>query len=182
MRIISGTSRGLRLQSLDGPDTRPTLDNVKEAVFSMLFERCFDANVLDLFAGSGAMGIEAISRGAEFASFVDSNPKACSVIKANLEKAKMTDRSKVHCIDFKSFLKSAGGDKCQYDLIFLDPPYALGFLDEALGLILEYGLVRKNGLIVCEFDSGTTVNTQGYKLLKDKRYGRVCVNILEALS
>ena len=182
MRIISGTARGLKLQSLEGPDTRPTLDNVKEAIFSMLFLGCRDARVLDLFAGSGALGLEALSRGAKEAVFVDANPKACSVIKANLEKSRLGSNASVFNTDAKKYLQQQGKNGCGFDIIFLDPPYALGLLDEVLNLISEHKLLNPQGLIVCEFDNGTIVDIQNYRLLKDKRYGRVCVNILEALS
>lgn len=182
MRIISGIARGLKLQTLEGEDTRPTLDNVKEAIFSMLFLKCRGSFVLDLFAGSGAMGIEALSRGAESAVFVDFNPKACEVIRANLSKAKMTESASVLNTDFLKYLKQAGEKELKFDLVFLDPPYASGFIDKALELIFEHKLLNDGGLIVCEFDSTANVDTKKYKILKDKRYGRVCVNILEALS
>jgi 16S rRNA (guanine(966)-N(2))-methyltransferase RsmD len=180
LRVISGTARGLRLKSLEGSDTRPTLDNVKEAIFSMLFTNCRDATVLDLFAGSGAMGIEALSRGAKEAVFADLNPKACAVVRENLEKARMADRARVVNTDAKKYLETAGKNGMKFDLIFLDPPYALGLLDDALKLISEYNLLSEGGLVVCEFDSGTKVDIQDFNLTKDKRYGRVCVNILEA--
>lgn len=182
MRVISGVARGLKLQSLEGSDTRPTLDNVKEAIFSMLFDYCADANVLDLFAGSGSLGIEALSRGAAHADFADKSMAACRVIRANLEKSKLDKSADVFNKDAFSFLKSAKEKGSKYDLIFLDPPYALGLLNETLNLINEYDLLQKGGLVVCEFESGTNVNAENYMLLKDKRYGRVCVNILEALS
>lgn len=178
MRIISGKARGLKLQSLDGPDTRPTLDNVKEAIFSMLFDKCPEARVLDLFAGSGAMGIEALSRNAQTAVFVDSNPKACAVIKANLEKARFTNDAKVFTVDAESFLKKIGAGSEKFDIIFLDPPYALGLLDKVLLSISETDLLADNGVIVCEYDNGTNVDIKGFVPLKDKRYGRVCVKIL----
>ena len=182
MRIISGTARGLKLQSLDGPDTRPTLDNVKEAIFSMLFYKCRDARVLDLFAGSGALGLEALSRGAKEAVFVDANPKACSVIKANLEKSRLSSNALVVNTDAKRYLEKIAESGNGFDIIFLDPPYALGLLDEVLSLINKHRLLGDEGVVVCEFDNGTIVDTTNYKSLKDKRYGRVCVNILEALS
>ncbi len=182
MRIISGIARGLKLQSLEGDDTRPTLDNVKEAIFSMLFLKCQGASVLDLYAGSGAMGIEALSRGADSAVFVDLNPKACNVIRQNLSKARMENKAAVISTDAFKYLASAGKEGHEFDLIFLDPPYAAGTLDKVLNLIYEQGLLCEGGLIICEFDSGTNVDTKNYKLLKDKRYGRVCVNILEALT
>ncbi len=182
MRIISGTARGLKLQSLEGDDTRPTLDNVKEAIFSMLFLKCRGASVLDLFAGSGAMGIEALSRGAEKCVFVDLNPRACAIVRQNISKAGMDGCASVVNTDAFGYLESAGANKIRFDLIFLDPPYADGAIDKALNLIDEYGLLNEEGLVVCEFDNGTIVDTKNYKLLKDKRYGRVCVNILEALT
>ena len=180
MRIISGKARGLKLQSLDGPDTRPTLDNVKEAIFSMLFDKCPDARVLDLFAGSGAMGIEALSRGAEYAVFADSNPKACAVVKANLDKARFTNDAKVFTVDAESFLKKLSTGNEKFDIIFLDPPYALGLMDKVIELISEYDLLAENGVIVCEYDNGTDVDIKGYVPVKNKRYGRVCVTILSA--
>lgn len=180
MRIISGLKRGLKLKSLEGSDTRPTLDNVKEAIFSMLFDSTQDAVVLDLFAGSGALGLEALSRGAKKAVFVDSNPKACSVVRANIESAGFSAEASVVKKDAREFLTEAGKKSEKFSLIFLDPPYALGLLDEVLGLILQSGILTENALIVCEFDNGTEPDIKSFNLIKDKRYGRVCVNILEA--
>ena len=122
MRIISGLKRGLKLKSLEGSDTRPTLDSVKEAIFSMLFDSVRDAKVLDLFAGSGALGLEALSRGAKEAVFVDANPKACSIIKANIESAKMENASAIVRSDAMEYLKKTKAEKQKFDLIFLDPP------------------------------------------------------------
>ena len=180
MRIISGLKRGLKLKSLEGSDTRPTLDNVKEAIFSMLFGRVNDANVLDLFAGSGALGLEALSRGAKKAVFVDFNPKACQVVRANIESAGFEAEASVIKKDAKEFITKAGEKGEKFSLVFLDPPYALGLLDEVLELILQSGILTENALIVCEFDNGTELDIKSFKLIKDKRYGRVCVNILEA--
>ena len=180
MRIISGLKRGLKLKSLEGSDTRPTLDNVKEAIFSMLFDKVTDAFVLDLFAGSGALGLEALSRGAGKSVFVDANPKACSVIKANIESAKMEGASLVVRSDAAEYLKKAKAENEKFDLIFLDPPYSKGLVEEALSLIEEYGILKENGLIICEFDSTEKPDIKSFNLVKDKKYGRVCVNILEA--
>ncbi len=180
MRIISGSLRGLKLKSLEGSDTRPTLDNVKEAIFSMLFDRVRDASVLDLFAGSGALGLEALSRGAKKAVFVDANPKACQVIRANIESTRMQEKAILFKQDAKDYLKKAYENKEGFDLIFLDPPYAMGLLDEVIDLIERYKLLKDDGLIICESDSGTHIDIKSFNLLKDKKYGRVCVNILEA--
>ena len=180
MRIISGLKRGLKLKSLEGSDTRPTLDNVKEAIFSMLFDSVEGADVLDLFAGSGALGLEALSRGAKKAIFVDSNPKACQIVRANIESAGFNTKASVIKKDARDFIIEAGKRGEKFSLIFLDPPYALGLLDEVLSLIYQSGILMENALIVCEFDNGTNLNIKSFNLIKDKRYGRVCVNILEA--
>ena len=180
MRVISGTARGLRLESLDGLDTRPTLDNVKEAIFSMLFDRVYEAQVLDLFSGSGALGIEALSRGAEFCVFSDFSDKAVSVIRKNVEKARLSDKASVIRSDFKMCLSSLSEQGKAFDIIFLDPPYSGGFLDEALRLIKEKNLLKPEGVIVAEYDNGTDVDIHDYSQLKSKRYGRVCIDILEA--
>ncbi len=179
MRVISGTARGLKLMSLDGLDTRPTLDNVKEAIFSMIFCHVNGARVLDLFAGSGAMGIEALSRGADYAVFVDKNPKACELVRANLSKARLEGRADVFCRDAAGYINGASeGEK--FDLIFLDPPYAMGLLDETIAEIERRSLLREGGLIIVEADNGTAIDVKSFKLLKQKKYGRVLVYILEA--
>lgn len=180
MRVISGTARGLRLTALSGDATRPTLDNVKEAIFSMLFDMVHGANVLDLFAGSGALGIEALSRGAAGCVFADKSSKAVAVIKENISKARLEQRATVLCKDFKDVLKQLGSKGECFDIIFLDPPYADGFLDEALKVISDLSLLAPCGVVVAEFDNGTHVDIQNYNLLKNKKYGRVCINILEA--
>lgn len=180
MRVISGSARGLRLDSPNGQDTRPTLDNVKEAIFSMLFDRVRDSDVLDLFAGSGALGIEALSRGACSCVFADKSIKSVAIVKNNIAKARMKERSKVLKADFKAVLASCAEKGLKFDIIFLDPPYDAGFMYEALTLIREGALLGANGVIVAEFDSKAPLDIQNYKLVKDKRYGRVCINILEA--
>ena len=180
MRVISGTARGLRLESPDGQDTRPTLDNVKEAVFSMLFDRVRDAKVLDLFAGSGALGIEALSRGASHCIFSDKSPKSVSIVRTNVTKARLTDKAEIVKADYKEVLSDCTGKGKKFDIIFLDPPYANGLLDEALQFIYSNSLLAKNGVVVAEFDNGTPLDIQNYILIKDKRYGRVCIYILEA--
>lgn len=180
MRVISGSKRGLKLESLDGLDTRPTLDRVKESIFSMIFDKPYEAKVLDLFAGSGSMGIEALSRGSDYAVFVDKNARACDIIRNNIRKSGFADSCTVINKDSLDYLASAGSQNLKFDIIFLDPPYASGILDETLRKINECGILSDDGIVVAEFDDGTVVDIQSYKLLKDKRYGRVRINILEA--
>ena len=180
MRVISGTARGLKLDSPEGLDTRPTLDNVKEAIFSMLFDRVRGAEVLDLFAGSGALGVEALSRGAAHCVFADKNIKSLTVAKNNVSKAKLQEKAEFIKSDFRDTILSCAGKNIKFDIIFLDPPYADGFMKEAIELIFENGIVSDKGVIVAEFDSNTPLDIQNYKIIKDKRYGRVCISILEA--
>lgn len=179
MRVISGTARGLKLLSLEGDSTRPTLDNVKEAVFSMLYTSADGAKVLDLFAGSGQLGIEALSRGAVHCIFADKSRRAADVAKRNAEKARLSDKCRFIVSDFKACLNTLSAENEKFDIIFLDPPYALGFMSDALKLIKENKLLEKGGVVVAEYDFGTEFDIQGYTVLKDRKYGRVCINILE---
>ena len=176
MRVISGMSRGLKLDSPEGLDTRPTLDRVKEALFSMLFDKVTDADVLDLFAGSGALGIEALSRYANSSTFVDMNPKAVEVVKSNLKKTPFSDRAKVFLSDAVIFLRKACS---QYDIIFLDPPYAAGLYEEVFKIIKEKNLLKKEGLIVAECDTSHSFSVSGFNIIKEKNYGKVKLYVLE---
>lgn len=180
MRVISGTARGLKLDSPEGSDTRPTLDNVKEAIFSMLFDKVRGAVVLDLFAGSGALGIEALSRGAQCCVFSDCSYKATEIIRKNCDKAHLADRSEIIKADYEKVICGLSQKCRKFDIIFLDPPYAQGLLDTALSLIREHQLLAPDGVVVTELDFGTIVDIPDYNLLKDKKYGRVCIKILEA--
>ncbi|MBE7050015.1 MAG: 16S rRNA (guanine(966)-N(2))-methyltransferase RsmD [Ruminococcaceae bacterium] len=182
MRVISGTARGLKLESPKGENTRPTLDSVKEAIFSMLFDKVWEARILDLFSGSASLGIEALSRGASFCVFCDKSRDSEKVIRQNIEKARMSDKSFVLCSDFKDALKSLSQKGEKFDIVFLDPPYAGGYLDEALELLLSMSLLNEGATVVCESDFGVEFNMQNYNLIKDKKYGRVCISILEAQS
>ena len=147
MRIISGKFRGKRLFTLEGNTTRPTSDKVKESIFSILTSSGeLGGHVLDLFAGSGALGVEAVSRGADDAVFVDKNPAAIAVIIKNLQLVGMRDR--VYNTDWKVAVRKLEGR--QFDIIFLDPPYAMGEENEILREIIDKNLLAKSGVIVFE--------------------------------
>jgi 16S rRNA (guanine(966)-N(2))-methyltransferase RsmD len=176
LRVISGSARGLKLRSLDGTETRPTLDRVKEALFSMLFARCEGAQALDLFAGSGALGIELLSRGGAGCTFVDSSSDALEVIRANVCSARFLDKSSIVRQDAVSFAKSTT-DK--YDIIFLDPPYRSQLYEEILGIIKDRGLLKDKGLAICECERDYEINIGGFLPVKDKSYGKVRLLILE---
>ena len=160
-------------------DTRPTLDRVKEAIFSILTPYIPNDSCLDLFAGSGGLGIEALSRGVESAVFVDANPECIRVIKQNTEKAHLTERSQIVRSDFASYLS---GCKRGFDIIFLDPPYKMDRLNEILTLISDNSILNKSGIILIEADDGAKVEHPDFCVIKKKKYGRVNVFVLEAAT
>ena len=178
MRVISGHLRGLKLTSPSGLHTRPTLDRVKEAVFSMLMPYISDSTVLDLFAGSGSIGIEALSRGAQSAVFVDNLTESINCIKKNIDCAKLTDKSLIIKSDAINFLKNCTD---RFDLIFIDPPYANGLYKETLEWITKNDLLSPEGLIVLEWDYeiGFSDDLCGFQVFKDKKYGRVGITVLK---
>ena len=150
MRIISGKARGTKLFTLDGENTRPTLDRVKEPLFSIIMNEIPDAKVLDLFAGSGALGLEALSRGAEHVVLCDNSRDAIKVINNNLAKTKLDTYAEIINEDFKKCLKKLQGRR--FDLIFIDPPYETNNIEIAVKQILELDLLAKDGVIVAETD------------------------------
>lgn len=177
MRVISGTARGLKLISPEGLDTRPTLDRVKEALFSMLAPRLRGAVVLDLFAGSGALGLEALSRGSERAVFADNSKEARAAVLKNLEKARLSHKADFVYGDAVSFLRSCTES---FDLIFMDPPYEGGLYEKTLELIAERGLLSPDGIIYVEWDEGVGEPDfpDCFIREKDRHYGRVHITLL----
>ena len=174
MRVIAGRYGGRRLQAPPGAATRPTSDRVREALFSVLGDRVAGARVLDLFAGSGALGIEALSRGAAEATFVDSAPAAIRAVRANLEA--LGADAEVRRADARRFLGSAPAAVRQYDLVFLDPPYRLagrlgGELTAALPAVLAPGAA-----VVAESDRRAPLEL-GLPILDQRRYGDTLISI-----
>lgn len=147
MRVITGTARGKKLKELPGMDTRPTTDRVKEGLFNVIQFDIEGRRILDLFAGTGQLGIECLSRGAAHCDFVDSAPAAMKIIQENVTACRLTGKATFHQKDFSAFLNGTRG---KYDLIFLDPPYASGNLERALEKITAIDIVTGNGIIVCE--------------------------------
>ena len=154
MRIITGIARGAVLTTLEGENTRPTGERAKEALFSMIQFDIEGRRALDLFAGSGQLGLEAVSRGAVSCVFIDEAREAVEVILANAKKTRLFDKCRISTGSYATYLKNAAGRE-EFDLIFLDPPYASDYIAEALKLISEGGLLRAGGRIVCESDNGT---------------------------
>lgn len=179
MRIIAGTARGLKLLSLDSLDTRPTLDRVKEPLFSMLMPYLDGADVLDLFAGSGALGLEALSRGASKCTFVDKNPKCRAVIEGNIKKTRFDEKSVVKTEDFAKFLNSCTE---KFSLVFLDPPYKAGVYKDCLNLLCKNNLLQDGAVIALEADADEKFSENDFlkfSLLKERKYGRVKLYILQ---
>jgi len=175
LRVITGTARGTKLLSPDGLDTRPTADKVKEALFSIIQFYIPEANVLDLFSGSGALGIEALSRGAKHCDFVDGASKATVVIKKNLEKTHLLDIATVYTKDFSVFLKSVTS---QYDVIFLDPPYRHGLCEAAGRYIKERSLLSDGGIVVCEVSEEECPKLP-FTLIREAKYGKTKIFIFK---
>ena len=148
MRVISGTAKGRKLLSLPGLDTRPTTDRVKESIFNIIQFDIKDANVLDLFAGTGQIGIEALSRGAKSAVFVDSGAECAETIKKNLEHTHFLEQAKVVQKDYKAFFSEQY--RRAFDLVFLDPPYKRMILNDALQLSTKFDILSDHGIIICE--------------------------------
>lgn len=175
MRVVAGSAKGSGLISPDGLDFRPTLDRVKEAVFSML-SGVEAPKVLDLFSGSGALGIEALSRGAESCVFVDKSRKSLDITRKNLEKTHLLSRAKIVLNDFEAFLKN---NTESFNLVFLDPPYKDGLIPRTLEL-LKNGALAEGALVVCETDDKLKCEIPaGYLPIKEKKYGRCRIIILE---
>lgn len=183
MRIITGRARGTRLMTLEGDTTRPTAERTKEAMFSVLQFDLRDSAVLDLFAGSGQLGLEAISRGARLAVFCDSSRAAVKVITANVEKTASKESSRILCHDYTVAL-SMLADKERFDIVFLDPPYATHCLPDVLRRLYVSGLLAEGARIVCEsakeedvFGEDATLS-ENYHVDRVSRYGAACVTFL----
>ncbi len=178
MRIISGLNRGTKLNTLEGIDTRPTLDRVKEALFSKINYELVDSKILDLFSGSGSLALESISRGAKKAYLCDSSFKAINIIKQNIKKTRTEDKTVVLHKDYIKALEELKLDNVKFDIIFLDPPYKTNYNIKSIDLILKYDLLENNGKIIIETDIPNEILSKLEKnILIDiydvKKYGRV---------
>lgn len=182
MRVISGTARGTHLSSIDDIATRPTLDRIKESLFNILAPDLPNAIVLDLFAGSGAIGIECISRGSKSVTFCDKAPKAVEMIQQNLEKTRFSNQATVLNMDYKKALIQCAKEKKVFDIIFLDPPYHLHLAADAVDNIIAQKLATEDTVIVVETDEEQVELEKLSKLnvtIYDKRkYGRVSLIFL----
>ena len=176
MRVITGKARGIVLKTPEGMATRPTADRVKEALFSIIQFEIPAARVLDLFGGTGQLGIEALSRDAKSAVFVDEREDACRLIRENLKRTKLEAQARVVRSDYLAFLKTC---RDKFDIILLDPPYAEVFLENSLKMITEIDILETGGIIVAERPLGKELPCEfsGYVRSRDYKYGRTLITI-----
>ena len=174
MRVITGKAKGVTLATPDGLKTRPTTDRAKEALFSIIQFDVPGARVLDLFGGSGQLGIEALSRGAQRAVFVDAREEACKLIRENLRRTKLEKEGNVIRSDYLDYLK-----RCRetFDIIILDPPYAEVFLENSLKLIAEIDILQSGGIIITERPLGKDLlcDFDGFTRSRDYKYGNTLI-------
>ena len=178
MRIISGQNRGTKLFTLEGANTRPTLDRVKEALFSKINHLITDdCIVLDLFSGSGALGLEALSRGAQFAVLCDKSYEAIEIIKKNVEKTKQSPNVWVLKDGFEDALKKISDKGYKFDIIFLDPPYDTNYIRDSINIIIDNNMLNDDGIFVIETDDPDRIckeiNEENIDIQDTKKYGRV---------
>ena len=194
LRIISGRRRGYKLAAPDGLDTRPTTDRVKESVFNIIQTRLPCGFVLDMFAGSGAMGIEALSRGAAGAVFAEQNPASYKITEANLTGSGLSSGAVLFKTDaFRLIEQLANGTvaavtgdgerfdpKSGFDIIFLDPPYNKGLVTKALDEIRQLNLLSENGVIVTETEvQGEDISDSDFKVIKEAKYGKTIITVMQ---
>lgn len=173
MRIISGKYKNKQLIGFNINGTRPTMDRVKESVFGMIQSYLKDSVVLDLFAGSGSLGIEALSNGSNTCYFVDNNIKLIEIINKNI--FDITENVYILKKDYIDALNYFKINNIKFDVIFLDPPYCMNLINNSIKLIEEYNLLNSNGIIICEYELEKFVSN--YKILKEKKYGSKNIRI-----
>ena len=177
MRVISGKVRGKKLYSLEGEHTRPTLDRIKESLFNIIQFKIKNGIILDLFAGSGSLGIECLSRGAKKVIFCDNSISAIKIINQNLKSTKFTNQAIVINKDYILGLKKVAKEFKKFDIIFLDPPYKTDFIIKALEQIVELDLLNKDGMIIVETDNENIekqiLENEDIEIFDTRKYGRV---------
>ncbi|KAB7669284.1 16S rRNA (guanine(966)-N(2))-methyltransferase RsmD [Bacillus sp. B1-b2] len=179
MRVVSGKNKGISLKAVPGNSTRPTTDKVKEAIFNMIGPYFQGGEGLDLFAGSGGLGIEALSRGLDHVIFVDRDGKAIHTIKSNISSCKLDEQAEIYRNDADRALKALIKREKKLDYIFLDPPYKKQQLEKLLTIISEEGLLKEDGIIVCEHGSEISLpeTISGFLQVKHEKYGIIGVSI-----
>lgn len=178
MRVISGKYKGRTLKGDKIKGTRPTMDKIKESLFAMIQSKVENSICLDLFAGSGSLGIEAISNGASFCYFIDMSKEAYEIIKENIKMLKIEDQAKVILMDFEKALSYFKDNDIKFDLIFLDPPYQNNIINKVLNYINDNNLLLPNGQVICEYMNEELMDEYGnLRIIKNKKYGDKYIKI-----
>lgn len=178
MKIISGTLKGRNIEGYNIEGTKPTMDRVKESLFGMIQDYIKDSTVLDLFAGSGNLGVEAISNGAKIAYFIDNNPEVIKVLNKNIANLDIQSKSRVILSDWKKALNTFATQNIKFDLIFIDPPYAYDVYEKILNKVSTLNLLSDNGLIIMEYSNLHLPATyENLTLYKERNYGNKSINI-----
>ena len=177
MRIISGSLKGRTINNYNIIGTRPTMDRVKESVFATIYSKIEDSVVLDLFCGSGSLGIEAISNGSKYCYFNDSNKIVINKLKVILKEFKIEDKCYSTILDYNLALKYYKDNNIKFDIVFLDPPYKDLIIEDILNTLDNYKLLNKDSLVICEYSSSINNENNNYELIKNKSYGDKYINI-----
>lgn len=178
MRVISGKYKGKKLEGYNVVGTRPTMDRVKESLFGTIQNYVNDSISLDLFAGSGGLGIETLSNGGKVCYFVDNGKEIKTFLQANL---KEIDGAIYIDADYRVALENFKDKEIKFNIIFLDPPYHEHLINSSIELIKKYNLLATNGIIVCEYVN-EKINDYGYQLIKEKKYGDKYINIYKYVN
>lgn len=178
MRVISGKYKGLFIKGFNQKGTRPTMDRVKESLFSIIQSKIKGSIVLDLFAGSGSLGIEALSNGSKTCYFVESNNKMFSILKDNLTNLKTKEEYQHINKDYLYALKEFYNNNIKFDVVFLDPPYDLKLINKVLTKLIEYDLLFDDGQVICEYVD-EEISNENFEIIKEKNYGSKKIKILK---
>ena len=180
MRVISGVLKGRKIEGYDIEGTRPTMDRVKESVFGSIQDYIKDSIVLDLFAGSGNLGIEAISNGSKYCYFIDNNVKCINIINKNINNFNIKDKASVLNMDYNKAIKYFSENSIKFDIIFVDPPYDYHNINKCINNITKYSILDDSGLLVLEFrDDKLVIDESKFKVKKKKKYGDKFIFILQ---
>lgn len=185
MRIISGTARGTKLYTLEGEHTRPTLDRVKESLFNIIQNDIEDKVVLDLFSGSGAIGLEFASRGAREVYLNDNSKEALEIIKQNIEKTHLSEKIKLYNLNYLKLIQNL--NRSNFDIVYLDPPYKTDYIIRALKELLKFKIITEESLIIAETDDKEKILEQiqelkKFKILDERKYGRTYIIFLKIFN
>jgi len=178
MRVISGFLKGRKLLGYNITGTRPTMDRVKESVFGSIQNYVGNSIVLDLFSGSGSLGIEAISNGAKYCYFTDNNKEILKILKNNIDSFKINDKADLIYNDYNNSLIYFKNNNIKFDLVFIDPPYKYNVIEEIINKLLNYNLLNDEAIIVCEYSSDLLKDSyNNLNLLKYKKFGDTHISI-----